>query len=230
LLRRLQREMPATMDNESGNYAYLNAPLCRYLDLLAAKLPCPGGGSVAALTACLASGLTGMALSFTIGKKAYRQHEERLRAMQEGNEALRQKLASFVEEDSRIFAEMQGAARGDRPRHQQAVKRSLSLHLTVASAARDILLWDEELLTRGNPYLISDVGISAVLARAAFFSARFNMEINFGSCDDGAYVTELRGQVAALQEEVVAKADLVIEAALTVLQGGSDASTGDSGK
>jgi|DewCreStandDraft_4_1066084.scaffolds.fasta_scaffold02194_13 formiminotetrahydrofolate cyclodeaminase len=218
------------MENRIENYAYLNAPLSRYLDLLAAKLPCPGGGSVAALAACLASGLTAMAISFTLGKKAYRQHEERLQAIREANDRLRRELASFVEEDSRIFADMQQTAHTDRARHQEAVRRSLSLHLSVASAAREILLWDEELLTRGNPHLVSDVGISAVLARAAFFSARFNMEINFASCDDAAHVLHLRGQIAALEEEIAAKAQLVFSSALAMLQGGSHAGTGNSGK
>lgn len=47
---------------------YCNKTLRGYLDDLAAKLPAPGGGSAAALTASEAAALISMVINFTIGK------------------------------------------------------------------------------------------------------------------------------------------------------------------
>ena len=47
---------------------YNDSSLKQYLNDLAAKLPAPGGGSAAALTAALGASLISMVLNFTIGK------------------------------------------------------------------------------------------------------------------------------------------------------------------
>ena len=47
---------------------YNEGSLKQYLNDLAAKLPAPGGGSAAALTAALGASLISMVLNFTIGK------------------------------------------------------------------------------------------------------------------------------------------------------------------
>jgi formiminotetrahydrofolate cyclodeaminase len=58
---------------------YKNSSLKRYLDDLAAKLPAPGGGSAAALTASLGASLISMVVNFTLGKPRYAQYEKELK-------------------------------------------------------------------------------------------------------------------------------------------------------
>jgi formiminotetrahydrofolate cyclodeaminase len=53
------------------------------------------------------------------------------------------------------------------------------------------------LLERGNPNLVSDVGVAADLCLAAFRCAWLNVEINFASIKDEEYKAENR----ALLEE-----------------------------
>jgi len=217
------------MGNET-EYAYLTQPLGDYLDRLAARTPCPGGGSVAALVACLAAALASMAAVFTAGKKAYAAHEARLRALLDESANLRAELQKFIEEDSRIYARMRAAARTDPAVEQKAVRASIEMHCEVASAMLKVLQWDRFLLESGNPRLVSDVGISAVLAEAAFWAARFNAEINFTACADPAFTEQRRMVLDRLEREIIREAATVRQGSLTATQGGTHAGTDHSGK
>jgi formiminotetrahydrofolate cyclodeaminase len=56
-----------------------NLKITEYLEKAAAGTAVPGGGSVAALNASLAAGLTEMVANLTIGKKGYEAFEEEMK-------------------------------------------------------------------------------------------------------------------------------------------------------
>ena len=73
--------------------------LKKYLDDLAARLPAPGGGSAAALTAAAGAALISMVANFTIGKEKYKSAEEEIGNVLSSAEDLRRKLTNLVDED-----------------------------------------------------------------------------------------------------------------------------------
>ena len=68
---------------------YKDSLVKTYLDDLSAKLPAPGGGSAAALSAAMGAGLISMVVNFTLGKPKYAAYENQLKEIIEKSEKLR---------------------------------------------------------------------------------------------------------------------------------------------
>ena len=82
---------------------YRDSSLKLYLDDLAAKLPAPGGGSAAALTAALGQALVSMVINFTLGKVKYAQFEKDLTIELEKSEKLRREFLDLVDRDVEAY-------------------------------------------------------------------------------------------------------------------------------
>ncbi|MCM8769933.1 MAG: cyclodeaminase/cyclohydrolase family protein [Candidatus Omnitrophica bacterium] len=183
-------------------FDYLNESLRSYLEKLAARVPCPGGGSVAALTASLSAALASMVANYTLGKKNYRQYEHLIAATLEKIKAIGQKLERFVEDDSRLYEKIQQATRQNSPALQEHLRLSAGLHLEISRECFSLLQEDLLLLEKGNRHLISDVGISAVLAEAAFRAACINAAINFKYIQDTAFVAAGQAELEDLKTKI----------------------------
>jgi len=183
-------------------YEYLEGKLKDYLDRLAARIPCPGGGSVAALTAAVATALVRMVANYTTGKKAYAAEKEIGEILKKAEE-LQTRFQQMVEEDSRIYEKIQQAGREKSSCLQQYLKESALLHLEIARHCPLLLEWNLFLLEKGNRNLISDVGISAVLATAAFRAARINAGINFLYLKDKSFVENGKRQLETLEKTLL---------------------------
>ncbi|MBU0548765.1 MAG: cyclodeaminase/cyclohydrolase family protein [Candidatus Omnitrophica bacterium] len=144
---------------------YRNKSLKIYLNDLAAKLPAPGGGSAAALTAAEGSALISMVVNFTLGKSKYaRYHRDLLKALA-GSEKIRARFIELVDLDVAAFK-------------SKDINKSLSVPLEIARLCFDALKLCPPLVKKGNINLISDVAVAAILLEAGFSSALFNVRIN----------------------------------------------------
>ena len=202
---------------EKTMYNYLEEPLASYLEKTAQKLACPGGGSVVALTAALSSALVSMTANFTVGKKAYAAHEAEIRDLLAANETLRRALERMIEEDSEIYEKIRNAQTSEPARGPEYLKESARLHMRIAAHMREVLRMNEVLCERGNKHLISDVGISAVLAQAAFYGARLNAEINFKYLPDKAFAEAERENLAEIEKDVKLLGDQIYRKVLAIL-------------
>ena len=190
---------------------YLDKPLREYCDKLASKLPYPGGGSAVALVSALANSLVSMVCNFTIGKKSYARYAEEIKEILTQNEFLRKELQDFIEADSRIYKKISELykTKDNKTALEETLKESASLHLEIAGSAIKVLQWNNSLLSKGNKNLLSDVGISAILAVAAFQGAKINALINLKFIEDTdfcirslAALDQLEYKVKALGEKV----------------------------
>jgi len=198
-----------------GRYA---EGLRRYVDDLAAKIPAPGGGSAAALLGAVGAALLSMVSNFTLGKERFKEVEGEVSRILERSERLRGRLLQLVDEDvcayekvSRAFKLPKGPER-DRE-VQRALREASAVPLEVLENSLKLLELASELVDKGNPALVTDVGIAALAAYAAMESALFNIEINLKWMRDEKFAEEMRGTCrplmergAALREEVVRKA------------------------
>ncbi len=163
---------------------YLEGTLGAYLDRLASREPVPRGGSAAALSASLAAALLSMTANFTVGKKRFASVGDEVRTLLKRTEELRREAARLVEEDSRVYlAYRQAVALEKDDLERPAVLREAlasgnELLFKIAEYSLEILKISGRLLEIGNPYLRSDVGCAAVLARAAVEAAEMNVLIN----------------------------------------------------
>lgn len=165
---------------------YKDNSLKKYLDDLSAKLPAPGGGSAAALTAALGASLISMVINFTLGKPKYAQYGNELKETLEKSEKLRGEFLTLVDLDVTAY-------------QSKNLNEALNVPLTVCRLCLEAAQSCPPLIEKGNVNLISDVAVAAVLLESAFAAASFNVEINLKSLGDEKLTKTLRKELTDSQ-------------------------------
>lgn len=198
-----------------------------FLDLLASKEAVPGGGGAAALAGALAAALTSMVCNLTLGKKKYDDVQLEISEVLLDAEVARARLADLVNEDARVFAELMQAYKlpkedveGQFIRIKTISDCSINaseVPLEIAQVCLKVLHLANKAAEIGNKQLISDAGVSALLARAALRSACYNVLINLGAIKDGEYIRikieqmkELKQKALELEEQTLEKTEKVL--------------------
>jgi formiminotetrahydrofolate cyclodeaminase len=184
-----------------------------YLDKAAAGTAVPGGGSVAALNAALAAGLTEMVANLTIGKKGYEEVQADMKALAEKASQLRKKLTAAIDQDADAYTAVMAAYRlpkstdaetaARNQKVQDAIKHAALVPLEVAKDALKIIELAGQAIRMGNKNAASDGAVAAMNARTGALAAIYNVKINLGSIDDDSFVDKLAQQVSELQNQVV---------------------------
>jgi len=183
-----------------------------YLDKLAGKLPAPGGGSAAALAGALGAASGAMVASFTVGKKKYADVEEEIQGHLDAIEAIRGEMARLVDEDVTAYGAV-GAAYG-MPKGteeekaartaaiQEALKAAAAVPMRLAEQCAALVEHLPPLLEKGNPNLVSDVGVAAKLAEAACECAWLNVEVNLAYIKDDDFTNHARAETESHLSQV----------------------------
>ena len=189
--------------------------ITEYLDKAAAGTAVPGGGSVAALNAALAAGLTEMVANLTIGKKGYEAVEEEMQALVSKAADLRNKLTAAIDKDADAYTEVMAAYRLPKStdeevalrkqKIQDAIKHAALVPLAVARDALAVIELAGTAIHKGNKNAASDGAVAAMNARTAALAAIYNVKINLSSIDDGSFVEKPGQEVQELQKIVVEK-------------------------
>ena len=159
-----------------------------FLDTLASKSATPGGGSVAALTGAMGAALLSMVGNLTIGKEKYQHVQEDIKNILEKSERLRADFEKLIEEDVEAFdqfmaimklpKETEKQKEDRRKKIQEALLETAGVPMEVARKSNELLDICVVVAEKGNKNVISDVGVSAMLAEAAFDSAVLNVKVN----------------------------------------------------
>lgn len=173
---------------------YLDQPLRSFLEDTASKTPTPGGGSVAALVGSLGAALLCMVGNFTLGKPKFEKVERDVREILKEADKLKEELSGLIQKDIEVYARFSQTSRMPRDTSeleekrrqalQIALKNATQVPLTTAKLALRLLELAQLLVSKGNPNLITDVGVGALLADAALQSAALNVQINLGYIKD----------------------------------------------
>lgn len=187
--------------------------ITEYLAKAAAGTAVPGGGSVAALNAALAAGLTEMVANLTIGKKGYEAVEEEMIALAEKASQLRNKLTAAIDQDADAYTEVMSAYKLPKTtdeettlrkqKIQEAIKHAALVPLEVARDALAVIGLAGQAIGKGNKNAASDGAVAAMNARTGALAAIYNVKINLGSINDDRFVAELTQEVNELQDKVV---------------------------
>ena len=176
---------------------YCDKSLKEYLNDLAAKLPAPGGGSAAALTAALGVSLISMVVNFTLGKPKYAEFQDMLKKTLEKSESLRAEFLRLVDLDVQAYS-------------SKNIRDALNIPLMVARLCFEGIKLCPPLVRGGNVNLISDVAVAADLLEAAFASASFNVAINLKSLKDKKLTRRIEKELQQ-KEKIIKKARITTE-------------------
>jgi len=161
---------------------YADSSLKQYLADLAARLPAPGGGSAAALTAAMGASLISMVVNFTLGKPKYAQFEADLKTILEKSEKLREEFLRLVDLDVVAY-------------ESKNIRDALDVPFMVCRLSFEAIKLCPPLIKKGNINLTSDVAVAAVLLESGFTSAYFNVEINLKSLADKKLTKAVRKEL-----------------------------------
>jgi len=150
---------------------YKDKTIKRYLDDLAAKTPTPGGGSAAALCACLAASLVSMVVNFTLGKPKYLKYERKLRIILNQSESLGKEFLRLVDLDIAAY-------------NSKNIRNALNVPFMTARLCFEGIKLCPMLVKMGNVSLISDTALAAIFFESGFASASFNVKINLKHMND----------------------------------------------
>lgn len=150
---------------------FRNHSLKEYLDHLSAREPVPGGGSAAALTGAVGSGLISMVAQYSIGKSDDKKVEEVLKKTLKDSNRIRLKLLDLVDRDAEAYMQVVKARKESPAAKKKAEKLSKRVPLEICQLCYQAIGLAPFLVVKGNKYLLSDVEAAVELLESAFRAA-----------------------------------------------------------
>lgn len=186
-----------------------------FLDAVAKGAPTPGGGSVTAAAGALAGSLARMAVAYSASAKT--PDETRARVESAATQLLRvdQLLRALITQDAQAYAAMTTAAKALKASpsdsvaqgaHDEAVMGAIAVPMETAALASQALSVMNDIKDITNPYLLSDLGVAAILADATARSARNMVLVNAADVRDATARTKLLTDIDAVVEHCAAHA------------------------
>lgn len=176
---------PSTSQETASSFA--EATLAGYLSDLAAKIPAPGGGAVAALHAAQGAALIAMVARYTTRAKDA-EHRPVVDRIIEAADTARERALALADADAAAFTAVGNAYKLPKDTPEEIDARTAAINAALIGAAQvpaavvdeadEVLSLAAELLPIGNPNVVSDIGAAADACRAAAATSQLNIEIN----------------------------------------------------
>ena len=175
---------------------------------VAAAVPLPGGGSVAALTGALAAALGEMMAGLTERREQFASVQVQVADIHAKLTDCRSVLRALVQEDSAAYQALLIAIRLPRETEkqravragavEQALRAATETPLRTARAAFETLEYLKTLIEVGNPNARSDAAVGAQLAYASLKGAQYNILTNIRALKDESFANSCRSEISDL--------------------------------
>jgi formiminotetrahydrofolate cyclodeaminase len=169
-----------------------------------------------------------MVANLTAGKPQFATVQDEMVRVLARAEALRADLLAAVDRDSEAFRRVMAAytlpraTEEDKAARRQAIQQALREASQepgdVIRLCREVAAWSKVAAERGNPQVLSDAAVAAVLADAGAQSAALNVKINLKSITDPSFNAPLWTQVQADLDATRATRDAVLAMAYEKLR------------
>ena len=189
---------------------------------LGSSSPAPGGGSASALAGAIGASLAAMVASLTVGKKKYVVVKAEMQELKNKADALSQTYLALINQDTTAFNEIMAAYKLPKATDDEKKARSKQIQvatkiatqppLAMARQCSEILELCLTAAKLGNKNALSDAGVGAGMAAAAFRGAVYNVKINLSALNDQAYVAEIEAELKALEAKVTELSEAVYAA------------------
>lgn len=186
-----------------------------FVEETASSSPAPGGGSVSALLASLASALGQMVVRLTQGKKSFAELDEKIKKEMEASlvalESHQVRLLSLIDEDTDAFNDYMDALKLPKNTDEEKATRkkamsdallvAMQVPLLTAKISLEILRALPIIAKHGNKNAASDIGVASLSSRAALEGAILNVKINLGGIDDSSIASKKKEECDAMLKE-----------------------------
>jgi len=191
----------------SRNDGLINMKLQDFIDEISRDSPVPGGGSAAALSGAVASGLCSMVANLTANKKDFAEIRDKMIEFAAIGHKYRYNLMKNIDRDTDAFKKIMSAWRLPKKTDEQKEMRKRAIEEATIVAARvpcdtmeaslQVMEMAGDLIEHGNPASVTDVGVAGFLAYAGVMGGAMNVLINLGDIGDENITRDLRDRVDA---------------------------------
>ncbi|MCM8759106.1 MAG: cyclodeaminase/cyclohydrolase family protein [Candidatus Omnitrophica bacterium] len=193
-------------------YEYLKESLETYIERLSGKTPCPGGGSAAVVSVSLSNALIQMVCNFSVESKKLGETSKQIsKEILAKAIEIQSVLNKSIEKDSILYEKIQKTMKDAKKfpdkfkEYQDALKKSVEFHMDILEYCKNLVEWNEKLVEHCNPYLISDVGVSASLVVGALKATRVNIFVNLYSINDHDYISDIEKKLETNYQTLLEK-------------------------
>ena len=176
-----------------------------FIDELSTNSPAPGGGSVSALAGALGASLSSMVASLTHEKKEMLDIKPEMDKIGIEAQLLKDQLTNMVDEDTIAFKNVMSSSRlpsttEDEKKHkikslEAANKYATEVPMKTAELCFEVLVLSKNLVEKGNPKSVTDVGVASEIAFAGLRGACMNVEINLKNISDSLYRKNFQSKI-----------------------------------
>jgi formiminotetrahydrofolate cyclodeaminase len=201
----------ANIGRRNGKMGFSQLKIDDFLNRLASDAPTPGGGSAAAISGAMASGLLCMVANLTIGKEKYRDHWNEAKEVLNESLQLKDKFLALADQDAAAFdgvicaLRMQKDTPAQREQRaadlQRALKKAAQSPMEIAEGCARVLALAWRLHDKCNPNALSDIGVAAHMAYAGMEGAIMNVRVNIPMIKDAEYTARLAQQMEIIRKE-----------------------------
>lgn len=191
-----------------------------FLNRLASKEPVPGGGGAAALSGAIGAALTSMVANLTVGKEKFLTIEAAMLRLRAESEVVRAELLQLAQADADVFSafmacyKMPQTTESEKEKRQkkiqEAAKTAAEIPLQIGEKSLAVLLLAAEAAELGNPAVVTDAAVAALVSRAALRSAVYNVKINLNLIKDQDYCEIINQRLVFLEQRAAEKETLVL--------------------
>ena len=162
-----------------------------FLDAVAERKPTPGGGSVAGMAGALSCAMGRMVAAYSSSSKTEAAVKEQVESVMLQLERADQLLRTLTTQDAAAYRHMTEAAK--KVKHDpaagkafgEAVLAAIAVPMEMSALASTSLTTMDEFKEVANPYLLSDLGVAAVLADGTAHAAAYSVKVNARELKDG---------------------------------------------
>jgi len=199
------------MESAASKKSLLKMDLRQFCNETLSDSPAPGGGSVAALMGALGASLGGMVANLSAGKRGWDDKLKYFSDWAVKAQQLKDELLFLVDEDTAAFKKVIDAFALPKESAEEKATRSAAIESATKYAAEVPLKVMEtasksyqllsEMVEKGNPNSISDVGVGALATRACVEGAALNVRINLGQLKDEKFKSALVEKVRKISAD-----------------------------
>jgi len=180
---------------------YLSNALQKYLEDLSSRTCTPGGGSAAALAAALGAGLNLMVIRYSKEKTGASEGNKELKETElRENENLKM-ISSLIDKDCEVFSSLMRtlSEKNDDAEGKYIASAEVPMEICRRSArSMDTACY---LAEKGSKNLLTDVASAAHILKAAFSSAKVNVEINLKYIENIQFLKDTKMELEKIEKD-----------------------------
>ena len=141
------------------------------MNVLSAREPVPGGGSVCAATGAMGVGLLMMAARYSAGKSPIKKVNERIDKIIARLEQIRTRLLEIVDEDADAYLKFSQIPKIEKVQKEEAAQKTKAIPKEVSELCRTAVNLSGFIAQHGNVHLLVDIEVSAEILLASYRAA-----------------------------------------------------------